>query len=167
MSKRVPFRITAVVLAAAGEPAVRRTATTCTPGKAIRADALSRRIYFTRGMTRSIKWLDLTSAQLRQVRAIVADELPTTEPLVREFIRTRARLNAATRRNRFDAEVLRLDARLSEITVEMIVTKGRLCAQILAVLTERQRTKAEMLIKELESYAHQLLGERRSYDLAA
>jgi hypothetical protein len=118
-------------------------------------------------MTRSIKWLDLTSAQLRQVRAIVADELPTTEPLVREFIRTRARLNAATRQNRFDAEVLRLDARLSEITVEMIVTKGRLCAQILAVLSERQRTKAEMLIKGLESYAHQLLGERRSYDLAA
>lgn len=167
MSKRVPLRITAVVLAAAGKSATARTPTTYSRSRAVSADAISGNAYFSRGMMRSIKWLDLTSRQLRQIRAVVADELPTTEPLIREFIATRARLNSALRRNRFDAEVLKLDARLSEIIVEQITIKNRLYARILLVLNERQRTKAEALIKSFETYAYQVVGERHSYRLAA
>jgi Spy/CpxP family protein refolding chaperone len=90
--------------------------------------------------------LNLTDAQKAEIRAILAAERPTVEPLVHQLITAQEELRAAIRARGFnETETRAFVARYTGTVTELIVAKERIAARIYAVLTPEQRARLDEL----------------------
>lgn len=95
---------------------------------------------------RMAKKLDLSEAQKEQVRAILESEGEKTEPLRKEMAQVREKIRKAALAEPFDEKTVRaLAASQTETHIELIVSRARAKAKILALLTPEQRELAEKI----------------------
>ena len=100
--------------------------------------------YAERFVELMIERLNLTDAQRAEIRAILAAERPTVEPLVHQLITAQEELRATIRARGFnETETRAFVARYTGTVTELIVAKERIAARIYAVLTPEQRAQLE------------------------
>lgn len=95
--------------------------------------------------------LDLTDAQQAQVKAIMAKEKPTIQPLMLQMAQGHAQLREQVMSGNFDeAKVRDLASQQSQAMTELIVQYARTGSEMVQVLTPEQKTKLDALINEHE-----------------
>ncbi|MGA9812360.1 MAG: Spy/CpxP family protein refolding chaperone [Terriglobales bacterium] len=95
--------------------------------------------------------LDLTDAQQAQVKAIMAREKPTIQPLMLQMAQGHAQLREQVMSGNFDeAKVRDLASQQSQAMTELIVQYARTGSEMVQVLTPEQKTKLAALISEHE-----------------
>ena len=102
--------------------------------------------FIEHAVSRAALMLDLTSEQQTKIKAILAAEKPIVQPLVMQLRANRQELQQTTDNGQFnEAQVQAIAAKQGQTLAQLIVEKERVQAQIYAVLTPAQRTKAEKL----------------------
>jgi protein CpxP len=87
-------------------------------------------------------YLDLTSAQQDQVKAIWAKEKPTMQPLMQQMRQFHTQMNQIAEGGTFDeAKVRALATQQSQTMVELAVQHARIKSEMMQVLTADQKTK--------------------------
>jgi Spy/CpxP family protein refolding chaperone len=95
--------------------------------------------------------LDLTDAQQAQVKAIMAKEKPTIQPLMLQMAQGHAQLREQVMSGGFDeAKVRDLASQQSQAMTELIVQYARTGSEMVQVLTPEQKTKLAALMNEHE-----------------
>lgn len=93
--------------------------------------------------------LDLTDAQEAQVKAIMAKEKPTFQPLMQQMAQGHAQLRDLVINGGFDeAKVREMAAQQSQTMTELTVQYARVGSEMVQVLTPEQKTKLTQLISE-------------------
>ncbi|HZS09494.1 MAG TPA: Spy/CpxP family protein refolding chaperone [Blastocatellia bacterium] len=116
--------------------------------------------FIQRFLDRASVFLGLTDAQEEQIKAILAAEKPTVEPLVRQLAANRKALNEATGGGNFnEAEVKAIAARQGETLAALIVEKEKVKTQVFGVLTPEQRQKAEQFRERIEQRIREHFSE--------
>jgi len=93
--------------------------------------------------------LDLTDAQRAQVKAIMAKEKPTFQPLMLQMAQGHAQLRDLVINGGFDeAKVRELATQQSQTMTELTVQYARVGSEMVQVLTPEQKTKLTQLISE-------------------
>lgn len=102
--------------------------------------------FIEHAVSRAAIVLDLTSEQQTKIKAILAAEKPVVQPLVMQLRAHRQELQQITDNGQFnEAQVQAIATQQGQTLGQLIVEKERVQAQIYAVLTPEQRTKAEKL----------------------
>jgi Spy/CpxP family protein refolding chaperone len=87
-------------------------------------------------------YLDLTSAQQDQVKAIWAKEKPTLQPLMQQVKQFHSQMDQLTQSGTFDeAKVRALATQQAQVHVELAVQHARIKSEMLQVLTADQKAK--------------------------
>jgi len=95
--------------------------------------------------------LDLTDAQQAQVKAIMAKEKPTIQPLMLQMAQGHAQLREQVMSESFDeANVRDLASQQSQAMTELMVQYARTGSEMVKVLTPEQKTKLAALMNEHE-----------------
>ncbi len=95
--------------------------------------------------------LDLTAAQQAQVKAIMAKEKPTIQPLIVQMAQGHAQLREQVMSGSFDeAKVRDLASQQSQAMTELMVQYARTGSEMVQVLTPEQKTKLAALMNEHE-----------------
>ena len=95
--------------------------------------------------------LDLTDAHQAQVKAIMAKDKPTIQPLMLQMAQGHAQLREQVMSGNFDeAKVRDLASQQSQAMTELIVRYARTGSEMVQVLTPEQKTKLAALINEHE-----------------
>lgn len=103
-------------------------------------------------LRRVMRQLDLTQAQRREIKAIMASERSTVEPLVLRLRQNRRELRSRTAGGAFDeTEVRDLASNQAEIIQDLIVARYRVQSKVYAVLTVEQKAQADKIIDTVES----------------
>jgi protein CpxP len=93
--------------------------------------------------------LDLTDAQQQQVKAIMAKEKPTFQPLMQQMAQSHAQLRDLVINGGYDeAKVREMAAQQSQTMTELTVQYARVGSEMVQVLTPEQKTKLTQLINE-------------------
>jgi periplasmic protein CpxP/Spy len=105
--------------------------------------------------------LDLTDAQQAQVKAIMAKEKPTIQPLMLQMAQGHAQLREQVMSGNFDeAKVRDLASQQSQAMTELMVQYARTGSEMVQVLTPEQKTKLAALINEHEQrFMNRMQGE--------
>ena len=91
--------------------------------------------------------LDLTDAQQAQVKAIMAKEKPTFQPLMLQMAQGHQQLQQLVMSSGFDeAKVRELASQQTQTMTELTVQRARVESEMLQVLTPDQKTKLTTLI---------------------
>ncbi len=91
-------------------------------------------------------YLDLTSAQQDQVKAIWAKEKPTLQPLMQQMRQFHSQMNQIAESGTFDeAKVRALATQQSQTMVELAVQHARIKSEMIQVLTADQKAKLARL----------------------
>lgn len=87
-------------------------------------------------------YLDLTSAQQDQVKAIWAKEKPALQPLMQQMRQFHSQMNQIAESGTFDeAKVRALATQQSQTMVELAVQHARIKSEMIQVLTADQKAK--------------------------
>jgi protein CpxP len=87
-------------------------------------------------------YLDLSSAQQDQIKAIWQKEKPTLAPLMQQMQQFHSQMNQLEQNGAFDeAKVRALATQQSQTMVELAVQHARIKSEMLQVLTPDQKTK--------------------------
>ena len=87
-------------------------------------------------------YLDLSSAQQDQIKAIWQKEKPTLAPLMQQMKQFHSQMNQLEQNGAFDeAKVRALATQQSQTMVELAVQHARIKSEMLQVLTPDQKTK--------------------------
>jgi protein CpxP len=87
-------------------------------------------------------YLDLSSAQQDQIKAIWQKEKPTLQPLMQQMKQFHSQMNQLEQGGTFDeAKVRALAGQQSQTMVEMAVQRARIKSEMLQVLTPDQKAK--------------------------
>ena len=105
--------------------------------------------------------LDLTDAQQAQVKAIMAKEKPTIQPLMLQMAQGHAQLREQVMSGSFDeANVRDLASQQSQAMTELMVQYARTGSEMVKVLTPEQKTKLAALMNEHEQrFMNRMLGK--------
>lgn len=91
-------------------------------------------------------YLDLSSAQQDQIRAIMQKEKPTLAPLMQQIKQFHSQMNQFDQSGTFDeAKVRALATQRSQTMIELAVQHARIKSEMLQVLTPDQKTKFAQL----------------------
>lgn len=91
-------------------------------------------------------YLDLSSAQQDQIRAIMQKEKPTLAPLMQQMKQFHSQMNQFDQSGTFDeAKVRALATQQSQTMIELAVQHARIKSEMLQVLTPDQKTKFAQL----------------------
>ena len=92
-------------------------------------------------------YLDLTSAQRDQVKAIMEKEKPTTAPLIQQMGQYHSQLAELAQSGSFDeAKVRAIATQQAQTQVELTVQHARIMSEMVQVLTPDQKTKLASLM---------------------
>jgi len=95
--------------------------------------------------------LDLTDAQQAQVKAIMAKEEPTLQPLMLQMAQGHSQLRDLVMSGSFDeAKVRELASQQTPVLTELAVQYARIGSEMMQVLTPEQKTKLTALISQHE-----------------
>jgi periplasmic protein CpxP/Spy len=95
--------------------------------------------------------LDLTDAQQAQIKAIMAKEKPTLQPLMLQMAQGHAQLRDLVMNGNFDeAKARELASQRTPVLTELAVQYARIGSEMVQVLTPEQKTKLTALINEHE-----------------
>jgi len=95
--------------------------------------------------------LDLTDAQQAQVKAIMAKEKPTLQPLMQQMAQGHAQLRDLVMSGNFDeAKARELASQQSQAMIELNVQHARIASEMVQILTPEQKTKLTTLISQHE-----------------
>ena len=95
--------------------------------------------------------LDLTEAQQAQVKAIMAKEEPTLQPLMLQMAQGHSQLRDLVMSGSFDeAKVRELASQQTPVLTELAVQYARIGSEMMQVLTPEQKTKLTALISQHE-----------------
>ena len=95
--------------------------------------------------------LDLTDAQQAQVKAIMAKEEPTLQPLMLQMAQGHLQLRDLVMSGSFDeAKVRELASQQTPVLTELAVQYARIGSEMMQVLTPEQKTKLTALISQHE-----------------
>lgn len=104
-------------------------------------------------------YLDLSSAQQDQVKAIWAKEKPTIEPLMKQMHQNHADMRALEASGPFDeAKTRALATQESQTMIEMQVQHARIKAEMMQVLTADQKTKYAQFEAKREAHMKEHMG---------
>jgi Spy/CpxP family protein refolding chaperone len=93
--------------------------------------------------------LDLTDAQKAQVKAIMAKEKPTLQPLMLQMAQGHSQLRDLAIGGAFDEGKAReLASQQSQVMTELAVQHARIASEMVQVLTPDQKTKLTTLINQ-------------------
>lgn len=99
---------------------------------------------------RMAQQLGLSDAQQQQIKSILQAEKPKMQPLMQELRQERQQMNSLTESGNFDEGAVRAAAsKQAQTETDLAVERARVKAQIFAVLTPDQRTKAQEMEKSL------------------
>lgn len=95
--------------------------------------------------------LDLTDAQQAQVKAIMAKEKPTLQPLMLQMAQGHSQLRDLVLSGSFDeAKARELASQQSQTMTELAVQHARIAAEMVQVLTPEQKAKLTTLLNQHE-----------------
>ena len=95
--------------------------------------------------------LDLTETQKAQIKAVIADERPTLQPLFQVLKEDRHELRQAIQSGTFDETAIRaLAEKQAKAQIEAIVARARLQSKIFALLTPDQQALAQKILPLLK-----------------
>jgi periplasmic protein CpxP/Spy len=95
--------------------------------------------------------LDLTDAQQAQVKAIMAKERPTLQPLTLQMAQGHSQLRDLVMSGNFDEGKAReLASQQTQTMTELAVQHARIASEMVQVLTPDQKTKLNTLITQHE-----------------
>jgi periplasmic protein CpxP/Spy len=98
-----------------------------------------------------IHQLDLTDAQRAQVKAIMAKEKPTLQPLMQQMAQGHSQLRDMVVGGTFDeAKARELAAQQTPAITELMVQYARIGSEMVQVLTPEQKTKLAALVTQHE-----------------
>ena len=104
-------------------------------------------------------YLDLTSAQQDQVKAISAKEKPTLEPLMQQMHQFHSQMNQLAESGSFDEGKARtLASQQSQTMTELAVQHARIKAEMMQVLTADQKSKLAKLEAKHEQRMQKHMG---------
>lgn len=87
-------------------------------------------------------YLDLTDAQRTQMKAILAKEQPTMQPLIQQLALGHQQMRQLEEASTFDeGKVSSLATQQSQVMAELMVQKARIKSELVQVLTSDQKTK--------------------------
>jgi Spy/CpxP family protein refolding chaperone len=87
-------------------------------------------------------YLDLTGAQRTQMKAILAKERPTIQPLIQQLAQGHQQMRQLEEATTFDeAKVRTLATQQSLAATELMVQKARIKSELIQILTADQKTK--------------------------
>ncbi|MBZ5654760.1 MAG: Spy/CpxP family protein refolding chaperone [Acidobacteriia bacterium] len=91
-------------------------------------------------------YLDLSSAQQDQIKAIMQKEKPALEPLMQQMKQFHSQMNQLDQSGAFDeAKVRAVATQQSQTMIELAVQHARIKSEMLQVLTPDQKTKFAQL----------------------
>jgi Spy/CpxP family protein refolding chaperone len=97
----------------------------------------------------SFHQLDLTDAQKAQMKAIMAKEKPTLQPLMQQMSQGHSQLRDLVMAGTFDeAKARELASQQTQAMTELTVQHARIAAEMVQVLTPDQKTKLTTLISQ-------------------
>jgi Spy/CpxP family protein refolding chaperone len=95
--------------------------------------------------------LDLTDAQRAQLKAIMAKEKPTLQPLMQQMAQGHSQLRELVMSGTFDeAKARELASQQSQTMTELTVQHARIASEMVQILTPDQKTKLTTLISQHE-----------------
>jgi Spy/CpxP family protein refolding chaperone len=95
--------------------------------------------------------LDLTDAQQAQVKAIMAKEKPTLQPLMEQMTQGHSQLRDLVLSGSFDeAKAREMASQQTQTMTELTVQHARIASEMVQILTPEQRTKLTTLISQHE-----------------
>jgi protein CpxP len=95
--------------------------------------------------------LNLTDAQRVQVKAIMAKEKPTVQPLVQQVFQNRSQLRQLAMGGTFDeARARELASQQVQTMTELTVQRARIESEVYQVLTTEQKAKLNDLVNQHE-----------------
>jgi periplasmic protein CpxP/Spy len=95
--------------------------------------------------------LDLTDAQQAQVKAIMAKEKPTLQPLMQQMAQGHSQLRELVMSGTFDeAKARELATQQTQTMTELTVQHARIASEMVQILTSDQKTKLTALISQHE-----------------
>jgi Spy/CpxP family protein refolding chaperone len=95
--------------------------------------------------------LDLTDAQRAQLKAIMAKEKPTLQPLMQQMAQGHSQLRELVMSGTFDeAKARELASQQSQTMTELAMQHARIASEMVQILTPDQKTKLTMLISQHE-----------------
>jgi Spy/CpxP family protein refolding chaperone len=95
--------------------------------------------------------LDLTDAQQAQVKAIMAKERPTLQPLMEQMTQGHSQLRDLVLSGSFDeAKAREMASQQTQTMTELTVQHARIASEMVQILTPEQRTKLTTLISQHE-----------------
>jgi Spy/CpxP family protein refolding chaperone len=105
-------------------------------------------------------YLDLTSAQQNQVKAIWAKEKPSLQPLMQQMRDFHTQMNQLAESGTFDeAKVRSLATQQSQTMVELAVAHARIKSEMIQVLTTDQKAKLQKLEARRAQRWHKPMGD--------
>ncbi|MEQ1603765.1 MAG: Spy/CpxP family protein refolding chaperone [Pyrinomonadaceae bacterium] len=103
------------------------------------------------GIGMALRGLDLTDEQKAKVKEITDAAKTTVEPLMEQTRANHERIRALGTDGKFDhVQVEALAAEQGNLTAKLIVEKGKVKAQIFALLTDEQKAKAATMHSKFE-----------------
>jgi periplasmic protein CpxP/Spy len=101
-------------------------------------------------------YLDLSSAQQDQIKAIMQKEKPALAPLMQQMKQFHSQMNQLGQSGTFDeAKVRALATQQSQTMIELAVQHARIQSEMLQVLTPDQKTKFTQLQAKHEQHMQQ------------
>jgi Spy/CpxP family protein refolding chaperone len=98
-----------------------------------------------------VRKLDLTDAQQAQVKAIMAKEKPTLQPLMEQMTQGHSQLRDLVLSGSFDeAKAREMASQQTQTMTELTVQHARIASEMVQILTPEQRTKLTTLISQHE-----------------
>ncbi len=95
--------------------------------------------------------LDLTDAQQAQVKAIMAKEKPTLQPLMQQMAQGHSQLRDLVLSGSFDeAKARELASLQTQTMTELTVQHARIASEMVQILTPDQKTKLTTLVSQHE-----------------
>jgi protein CpxP len=95
--------------------------------------------------------LDLTDAQRAQLKAIMAKEKPTLQPLMQQMAQGHSQLRELVMSGTFDeAKARELATQQTQTMTELTVQHARIASEMVQILTPDQKTKLTALISQHE-----------------
>jgi protein CpxP len=105
-------------------------------------------------------YLDLTSVQQAQVKAIWEKEKPTLQPLMQQMRQNHAAMEALTNSGTFDeAKTRALATANAQTMIELQVQHARIKSEMVQVLTPDQKTKFANFQAKKQAHMHERMQE--------
>ena len=97
-----------------------------------------------------LRQLDLTDDQKAQVKEILTSTRTTVQPIVEEMKNNREKLNQSTGKGFDEAQVTTVAKRQGELMSQLIVERERTRSKVFALLTDDQKTKANVIREKMQ-----------------